>query len=274
MHQLSFVLITVLFGHYFQPIQAGDYGEINNYLVMQTNKIDLKSNVEVAQRYLVEHPGKRGLDRDFVQGLRTFISLGNVKHDEVDCNEKNAAILNANNIMLNNLIDRMDNNVDSLTRLEKIVWYVLEEHANKCSKVYSKRLDEMVEQVDKSKLNSVKMFIGEFVRRVYELSSGDVEQKLYPAVAYKVLIKIAQEAENVDLNKKNTVEKMYLKYIEEPCSWYVNTFGPSIFNTATFDKSITYVPLNEYMLMCYENCSGILSTKGFLSQVISSSHME
>lgn len=280
MLNLVLILVSVISINHFEICHAGNVDKINRYLVEKTESKDLQSNLKIARELLASESEKRIkiLNGGLIENLKTFISLGDVEHDASHCNGKSSAILRANNKMLDSLRERVGyDGLEYPTRVEKLVWEVMKEHAIRCRPVY-------VDNFNKIVANSKPMM--KALRDLHEaLMSTSTSYDYYDDeilhssregsvdIPYEALIQLSKAANDDEVAKtlvlksdelsgkpKINQEQVNLalkKYVLEPCKWYNDTFEADIINPSLFDTSVVSYELNHEMMTLYDVCEQV-----------------
>lgn len=281
------------------------YNRINKYLVDNVKDDSVHSNLYAVSRWL-----EQGNMLTFpTADAKRFLALKELIGDD-KCDEKSYEIM-ANNVKAINLLQLIEE--DRITRrVDKVVHSVFLAEAHTCQSVYVDRYKQKLESLNTKLVKSAQIFAREIIQRTQfvrdlnddyvdsktlfdkfirrNLSLDSLKHKNCPLTVLREIIGLESERKFLapvpdELSGKSKVHKSKLKqfvadYLIEPCQYYVNELGPSVFVPARLYSSAFTVNKNDddddgdddhndehkfyFGWSCFEICKLFLSNKSIL----------
>lgn len=266
------------------------YTRLNAYLAKETSSTDPRINFDIALDGLLEDL-KKGRHDD-AAAKRLFLSLSTIRGN-LGCNSLSHAIIGGNYCAGIGRVGLIRAN-EALRRVDKVAWPLLFEHAEKCRETYKNRYFELVPKLNRSLLDRVESFLDKIIKEAmsresvahlsdstaeklqkiifgkefahgFEIDEFYVDDYLTEAATEEsdrqALELIRDKQSGKTFIDKVKFSKLYYKFIEEPCAYYVQELGPEIFEPAYFDELLSQPVLDgrseEYSKawVKYEFCS-------------------
>lgn len=248
-----FVLLLVSSGSLFVDAKTKEANKINEHLIEKCNTDEFGANLAAAKEFLAECQQKTS--DPLIKGLETFISLEQIENGSQQCNEESYNILMANDALVGGDLHKKaeQSSVESLTRLESLVYSVMSKHAETCPEVYGQKFNQARESsADDAAIIKKAQDATRRARSLLTVADKHIEQS-YAKLLHLDLVRLAQQANDPDAKFAFTVidpetgvgsidnaklESLMEKYIRQPCQDFVNKFGDDLFKPAGFDARL------------------------------------
>lgn len=246
-----------------------EFALIESMLVKNTNSEDPEINMSIVEdSYKVESARATPL----AEAEELFLSLRQLGSGEL-CNMYGFNIMVQNHYAIDASADIKELVTTPSKRIEKVFVAYLKQHNAACRKKYPKMLEEIVESMDKRKLELVVAVADRyidaiainFINRFGEQFSTEAEEtflvakrKYIPQAGYlhdmlQTLAKSDSEArcldpetshDQVSVNNRH-VENMFKKYLLKPCQYFVSKVGVDIYFPARYWIDLHQVDDNQ-----------------------------
>lgn len=250
-----------------------EFDVLNKYLSSKTRLNDADENMDYLLVLYLEHSDRKSISKSKkLKAEKLFLDLRridpkpikNFKPDPL-CNEEGWKILNENNRALgSNSPQRSQETGSARRRVDEIFQHYLKVHSNHCQNVYPANFIKQIETMNKEQLQRVAHFTDDLISNSVALQQGsevvrvskfvENEPNFDEAYIYGRLpeaVKDGQDWTEIISQRKTShgkrklkqLRNLYREYIVEPCTLYVKTVGPEVFEPATLESK--YLQLDE-----------------------------
>jgi len=235
----------ILYGKNYEKI----YQMINDYLVKNLSSEEIGPNVAQALEWLEIEGEQANPNDDLANALIDFTSLILINGTNT-CNGKSYEILHRNDLATRG---RARIATKKRNRVENIINSVAIKHAVECRDTYPAIFERKLAQFDGETLRRIEVFTGNFLaryathfvrqeleflkRHFIDTKAISFAAKQDTIDALKGLISLTDHSElsSVKDHERSAIERLFQKYVFEPCNSYVLEFGPEVFLPAAFD---------------------------------------
>lgn len=242
------------------------YVDINDYLTKATDSTKFDENMRLAEEWL-EREKARGVDQTLIEALEQFTEMKSLLHK---CNSEGHYILWRNDQATGDLAREDTSEMDETP--ERIVGLVRDaalDHAIICLHVFPSRFREIREQIDSPLMDRVDAIMDEHLAsnnslaRLFDRGTNEIDPKRVVSgiksisyneaarLAYDVikaysrtdknrayLAKVMDKGQGKSVVHRDKIKQLVVKYLVEPCSFYVKTFGPDVYIPAIYEAEV------------------------------------
>lgn len=240
--------------------------QVNNLLVDSTESTEPDVNLDIlVDELILDYKNDKTPNDKSNQVKRLFLSLRNLK-DENECNYFSYKILSNSYAALGRSIISV-NQKDNLRRIDRILLNYIKKHVENCGRVYEEKFDELSKYSDKIQTDRLNVLVSRTLKHItsipyYNKNKGYADtlrnlvidgsylmSDMKPEHVYNALTVLAEDDPDVKSLlpyedertgkmkiRRDGVENLFREYVEKPCNYFKQRFGPDIFIPLEFDK--------------------------------------
>lgn len=273
------------------------YTQLELYLVRNVPSFTVSQNLQMIRQFLTSRERISGssvkFDTSMMDALQNVDKLFDMTGAGIKCDleERDQLVKLSEEVGIAHKL-LTDQEVEGITRLRWIVYWRSMEHAQTCIKKYPSRVEErlsvlrgheFVHLVDSftegliSKVQELSRSRSEHLTRLAEYESPPEPEFVEQAVKHLMAAAFKQPGRPMPQQTNQGV--IFERFLASPCAQYVRTFGPDLFELASFDqemfesihsayelKNVRLVPYFQAMVR-YKICKAVAGNQDFKSKV-------